>query len=87
MLNNIINYFDSFGLPPFPGIDNHAKKLNLTLLHRNNKVQNIKRTTCGYFFLYFLNKMNKGKSYLDLLKVFDFCITYINWTKPRKENA
>ena len=45
--------------------------LNLTLLHQDNQIQNIKTTTCGYFCLYFLNEMSKGKSYYDILKVFD----------------
>ena len=68
--DNIINYFDSFGLPPFQEIVNHARRQNLTLLHQNNQIQNINITTCGYFRLYFLNEMNKGKTYFDLLKVF-----------------
>ena len=69
--NNVINYFDSFGLPPFQEIVNHAKKRNLTLLHQDDQIQNIMTTTCGYFCLYFLNEMNKGQTYFDLLKVFD----------------
>ena len=28
-----INYFDSFGMPPFREMVNHATKKNLTLLH------------------------------------------------------
>ena len=66
-----INYFDSFGLPPFQEIVNHAKKKNLTLIHQNNQIQALNTTTCGYFCLYFLNEMNKGSSYFDLLQVFD----------------
>ena len=69
--NGIINYFDSFGLPPFQELVDHARKKNLTLLHQNNQIQNINTTTCGYFCLYFLNEINKGNSYFDLLKVFD----------------
>ena len=69
--DNIINYFDSFGMPPFQELVNHAKRKNLTLLHQNNQIQNISTTACGYFCLYFLNEMNKGKLYYDLLKVFD----------------
>ena len=30
------------GMPPFQEIVNHAKKKNLTLLHQNNQIQNIK---------------------------------------------
>ena len=76
--DNVINYFDSFGMPPFQEMVNHAKKKNLTLLHQNNQIQNIQTTTCGYFCLYFLNEMNKGNSYYDLLQVFDINDTMKN---------
>ena len=76
--DKVINYFDSFGLPPFQEIVNHARKKNLTLLHQNNQIQNLLTTTCGYFCLYFLNEMNKGKSYFDLLEVFDIYDTTNN---------
>ena len=78
--DNVINYFDSFGMPPFQEMVNNAKKKNLTLLHQNNQIQNIQTTTCGYFCLYFLNEMNKGKSYYDLLKVFNTNDTMKNET-------
>ena len=78
--DNIINYFDSFGMPPFQEIVNHAKKKNLTILHQNNQIQNLKTTTCGYFCLYFLNEMNKGNSYYDLLQVFNTNDTMKNET-------
>ena len=69
--DKVINYFDSFGMPPFQEIVNHAKKKNLTLLHQNNQIQSINSTTCGYFCLFFLNEMNKGNSYYDLIDVFN----------------
>ena len=61
--NGIINYFDSFGMPPFQEIVNHAKTKNMTLLHQSDQIQNLLTTTCGYFCLYFLNEMSKGRSY------------------------
>ena len=70
--DNVINYFDSFGLPPFQEKVNHAKKKNLTLMHQNQQIQNLYTSTCGYFCLYFLNEMHKGTDYFDLLQVFDF---------------
>ena len=76
--DNVINYFDSFGMPPFQEIVNHARRENMTLLHQNNQIQNIKTITCGYFCLYFLNEMNKGNSYFDLLQVFDIYDTMKN---------
>ena len=76
--NGIINYFDSFGMPPFQEIVDHARKKNLILLHQNNQIQNLLTTTCGYFCLYFLNEMSKGRSYYDLLKVFNIHDTIKN---------
>ena len=76
--NGIINYFDSFGMPPFQEIVDHARKKKLILLHQNNQIQNINTTTCGYFCLYFLNEMSKGRSYYDLLKVFNIHNTMKN---------
>ena len=67
-----INYFDSFGMPPFQELVNHAKEKNLNLLRQNQQIQNLYTTTCGYFCLYFLNEMHKGVDYFDLLQVFSF---------------
>ena len=69
--NRKIDYFDSFGLSPFQEIVDHAKEKNLTLVHQNDQIQDLNTTTCGYFCLYFLNEMNKGSSYFNLLQVFD----------------
>lgn len=55
-------------MPLFQEIVDHARRKNLTLLPQNNQIQNINTTRCGYFCLYFLNKMNRGQSYYDLLK-------------------
>ena len=57
--DNVINYFDSFGMAPFQEIVDHAKKKNLTLLHQNQQIQRLNTTTCGYFCLYFLTKCIK----------------------------
>ena len=76
--NGIINYFDSFGMPPFQEIVDHAKRKNMTLLHQSDQMQNLLTTTCGYFCLYFLNEMSKGRSYYDLLKVFNIHNTMKN---------
>ena len=68
--DNVINYFDSFGMQPFQELVDHAKRKNLTLLHQNQQIQNLYTTTCGYFCLYFLNEMHKDGDYFDLLSVF-----------------
>ena len=70
--DNVINYFDSFGMPPFQEILDHAKERNLILLHQDQQIQNLYTTTCGFFSLYFLNEMHKNVDYFDLLQVFSF---------------
>ena len=45
--DNVINYFDSFGLPPFQEIVNHARRKNITLLHQSDQIQNINTTKCN----------------------------------------
>ena len=67
----VINYFDSFGMPPFQEMVDHAGRKNLTLLHQISQIQNLMSSTCGYFCLYFLNEMHRGNDYFDLLQVFD----------------
>ena len=69
--DKVINYFDSFGMPPFQEMVDHAKGKNLTLLHQNSQIQNLMCSTCGYFCLYFLNEMHRGNDYFHLLQVFD----------------
>ena len=76
--DGVITYFDSFGMPPFQEVVNHARIKTLTSLHQSNQIQNIMTTTCGYVCLYFLNERNKGNSYYDLLKVLDIHDTMYN---------
>ena len=70
--DNVINYFDSFGMQPFQELVDHAKRKNVTLLHQNQQLQNLYTSTCGYFCLYFLNEMHKNGDYFNLLQVFSF---------------
>ena len=65
--NNVINYFDSFGMMPFQELVDHAERKNLTLLHQDQQLQNLYSSVCGYYCLYFLYEMHNGTDYLDLL--------------------
>ena len=64
------HWIATYGLLPFQELVDHAKRKNLTLLHQNQQIQNLYTTTCGYYCLYFLNEMHKGRDYFDLLQVF-----------------
>ena len=45
-----------------------AKIDNVKVIPNIYHYQNIKSLLCGYFCIYFLNEMNRGKSFLEVLK-------------------
>ena len=45
-----------------------AKRDNVKVIYNTNHYQHIKSLLCGYFCIYFLNGMNKDKSFLEVLK-------------------
>ena len=36
--DSVINYFDSFGMTPFQEMVDHARRMNLKLLHQNKQI-------------------------------------------------
>ena len=39
--DRVINYFNSFGMPPFQELVDHAKRERLDLLHQDDQIQNL----------------------------------------------
>ena len=37
--DDVTNYFNSFEMPPFQEMVDHARRMNLTLLHQNNQIK------------------------------------------------
>ena len=66
--NKTLYYFDSFGMPYPEEYKAKAKIDNVKVLHNIYHYQNIKSLLCGYFCIHILNEMNKGKSFLEVLK-------------------
>ena len=62
--NNIIDYFDSFGMPPLKEIVD--KKLKYK--YNNIQYQDNSSVLCGYWAMYFVNEGFKKKSYFNILK-------------------
>ena len=73
----VLYYFDSFGMPFPEEYKARAKTDNVKVIH-NIYHQNIKSLLCGYYCMYFLNEMNKGKSFLEMLKRFSLTDTMYN---------
>ena len=69
--SKIVYYFDSFSLPPPQEFMDYVDELKMKYkFNYGNPIQKIESVRCGYFCLYFLNEINKGKSFYKLLKVF-----------------
>ena len=61
-------YFDSFGMPYPEEYKARAKYDNVKVIYNTNQYQHVKSLLRGYFCIYFLNEMHKGKSFLEVLK-------------------
>lgn len=66
--NNIIYYFDAFGLPPPKNI----LKINNKIIYYNiYNIQDIEEKACGYYCLFFIYHMDKyNNDYKKMLDLF-----------------
>ena len=70
--SKVIYYFDSFSLPPPQEFVDYVNGLKMKYKYNyGNPIQKIESVRCGYYCLYFLNEIRKGKSFYNLLKVFN----------------
>ena len=67
---NIIEYFDSFGLNYPEEVIHLSDILRVNYLYNSSQFQNFNSVVCGYYCLYWINELYKGKSYYDLIKTF-----------------
>lgn len=62
-----VYYFDSYGMPPANHIANYMKTSGKKIIYNSSQLQGLKNTTCGYYCMYVITELNKGKSYYDVL--------------------
>jgi len=62
--SNIIDYFDSFGMPPLKEIVDKKFKYQ----YNNIQYQSNNSVLCGYWAIYFINEGFKGKPYYEILQ-------------------
>lgn len=69
MKNDKLCYMDSYGLnyPNELRIRNPTKKIEYNTSH----IQEIETSSCGWFCIYFINEMYKGKEFYDIMFPFD----------------
>lgn len=61
--SNKFIYFDSFGLqPPEELVQKHKK-----IIFNTSQLQDLNSSKCGFYCIYFLNEISKGKSLYDVI--------------------
>ena len=75
---NIIEYFDSFGLHCPEEIVHLSNILRVNYLYNSSQYQDLSSVLCGYYCIYWINELNKGKTYYDTIKVFKKTDTKFN---------
>jgi hypothetical protein len=64
-------YFDSFGIYPPPEIKKFMYDSNTEILINTYRIQALDSMMCGYFCIYMINEMCKGRQFYDILLEFD----------------
>lgn len=77
--DNLIDYFDSFGLDCPEEIILVSDKLNVDYIYNSTQFEELMSVLCDYHCLYYINESNKKKSFYDM-KVFSHNGTLFNET-------
>ena len=70
--NDLVEYFDPFGLIMPLDIYHYLISSWRKYNYSQDEIQNRDSVLCGYWCLYYLNEINKGKSILDVIHDQDF---------------
>ena len=66
-----VYYFDSYGSPPPIQIEKYLKTSNKLIAYNTSIYQPIKSKLCGYYCIYVIEELHKGKQFYDILSMFD----------------
>ena len=66
----IIKYFDSFGLICPEEIVRLSNILRVYYLYNSMQYQDLASVLCGYYCIYWINELNKGKTYYGTIRAF-----------------
>lgn len=66
-----VYYFDSYGTLPPKNIEKYLKSSGKQIQYNSTQYQKIDSILCGYYCYYVINELSKGKSFYDVLSIFD----------------
>ena len=64
---NLVEYFDPFGLIMPYEIGDYLLTSGKKIIYSQDEIQNGETVLCGYWCLYYLKERQKGKSILDVI--------------------
>jgi hypothetical protein len=64
-------YFDSFGIHPPPEINRFMQTSGKKIMMNTFRVQALRSIMCGYFCVYMIDEMCKGREFYDVLLDFE----------------
>lgn len=67
---DFVYYFDSYGMPSPTNIEKYLLTSGKPLAFNNSQIQPIVSVTCGYYCIYVLKELNKGREFIDVLQEF-----------------
>ena len=67
-----VNYYDSYGVVPPAETVSFLKSSGKPIAYNPTQHQEIGATTCGYFCIYVLKELNKGRKFHDVLLDFSY---------------
>lgn len=65
-------YFDSFSTPPPKDVLTFMKKYRGRNFMNEGEIQDIQSTSCGWYVIYVIDNLLKGRKYLDILEDFSY---------------
>ena len=64
-------FFDSFGVIPGAEIQHFLKTSGKEIAYSTGQIQDMKSIMCGYYCVYVLKELSKGRAFEDILSEFD----------------
>ena len=64
-------YFDSFGVQPPEEVIGRMRKTNKHMIMNTYRIQDLNSINCGFFCIYVIDKLLRGRQFIDILTNFD----------------
>lgn len=67
---DFVLYFDTYGVAPPENIKQYLLTSGKQIAYNNSQIQPIASVTCGFYCIYVLRELDKGREFVDVLNDF-----------------